>query len=373
MPVSNPSAFPPPRGGDQIISINAGTNHTGASVFFAGQSAGNNSSISDLILIGTNVGSQGWVSPGMEGTVAIGSHALAAYPDQGTTTTPSASVVIGGFAASVLEQGYNNVIIGDHAMQNTGASNSGDPANDNVVIGSQAGQNMGVNQRIDISVAIGSQVIKSAENVEGSVIIGAFAATNIGNVVSDCIIIGTQCCASDFGSTGEQTGVIVIGNQSDGTFPVGGQGIYIGNSNVGLGGSNNVIVGSACRGFGGIQCTVVGDEASGLGGNNNVVIGSSAGVWEPAVVSDIFILEVGNSQSSPNRRLLLGDFTGGNLIIGQTAPGTGFAGGATNTLGIPNGTQGTAPGAGGIGYLFASAGALSWRGTSGTVTQLAPA
>ncbi len=73
MPVSNPSAFPPPRAGDQIISINGGTNHVGGSVFIAGQSAGDNSTIGDLILIGTNVGSQGWTTAGMEGTVAIGS------------------------------------------------------------------------------------------------------------------------------------------------------------------------------------------------------------------------------------------------------------------------------------------------------------
>lgn len=65
--------------------------------------------------------------------------------------------------------------------------------------------------------------------------------------------------------------------------------------------------------------------------------------------------------------------TAGPLAVGDASIGTGFGGGAGPMVFIANDSSDPSTNPVGGGILFVSNGALKWRGSSGTVTTIAPA
>lgn len=379
MPVSNPSAFPPPRSPDQIISINGGRDYTGQNAFVAGQNAGNNCAVNDLVLIGTDVGQGGWTDGALANSVAIGTHALAALVGAGGEL--GANVVIGGGAATLLQYGGANVIIGDSCAA-TVVSGAGVRSNANVLIGSEAFEFSGTGSadRIENTVGIGYQVAQGTAllptDVTNCVLIGLLAAQNaVGGNVSTCVVIGASAGSVKFASTAAVSSVVMIGSGADGI--VGNHAVFIG-SNATCGGSNNVQIGDGSLNPAAQFGVAIGDQVNGLGGSLNVIIGANAGNFN-ANASNTLIVEVGNESTNKNQRLIYGVFAGaidgtggGALILGNSQHGVNEDTQGVNSVKLLNGAVGGANPIGG-GYFYVAAGALHWVGSSGTDTTVAPA
>src|SRR5882672_899920 len=104
MPVSSPSYFPPERGNGSIVGITAGANTIGARQFLAGNSAGNNSQINDLIVIGWHAFNAGTVAVPITdataaGTIVIGNNAASTFTTTFGFQRPSTVI---GFGAAPL-------------------------------------------------------------------------------------------------------------------------------------------------------------------------------------------------------------------------------------------------------------------------------
>lgn len=370
MPVSNPSEFPPHRAGDQIIGLESGQNHVGARVFFAGQNAGDNSHITDAILIGFGVGKLAWTDPQFVGATIIGENAFSSYPDQGAFLGGS-QTGFGGFVAQHLAGGSGNVLVGDHALQNCVAS-TGDPADGNVVIGSLAAQNAADTQgRVGTSVIIGFKAAQCGSgagvDIEDCVFIGAANTTGLTNAAAGSVVIGCFTANIKWGTAGPVGSAVIIGNHADGF--TASSGVWIGNGMT-LSGLHNVVIGDGISNGGDTFTVQIGDQTKG-GGSGNVVIGAGAGIFDGAF-NDVFILETGTPPTGPNVRLLYGNFANGSLVVGNSAHGsTGNTPSGLNTLSIVNGAKGAA-GANPNGYFYVDpVSGLHFVGTSGTDTILA--
>lgn len=384
MPVSSPSYFPPPRGTDQIVGITAGLGQTGARVFLAGQGAGNQSTASDLILIGHQSGDAGLSGPTCNGTQIIGPRSLGAL-QVGNTAGPClifggdnltqvvnqayATIAIGVFitpSVQNLTSGslYQNVFVGHNILERLGAANGGDAGClNNVILGFHAAQG-----------AVGGD----ARNYGGNVVIGSLAnrnwGTGAGGQVNNCVFIGHDCAIALGGSTLAENNTIlgagagnVLDNASHNTI-VGAVSTPVGPSN-----SGNVLIGAQI-GCSGDHNTLLGTNigVAGTRASRCIVIGYQADFNELQADDQLII---GNSDGSDHRALLYGQLNTGNLLVGKSTVGVNrdFAGlNATNILKLLNGTLGTANPVGG-GYFYVSAGAIHWVGSAGTDTVIAPA
>ena len=276
-------------------------------------------------------------------------------------TTASSMVVIGREAARDMTTQNTCVMIGlDVGKFSTG--------NANVFVGTQAGRfcsgsanffmgaNTGENCSGNSNVGIGEQVLKSVGNGGGSVGIGASALHRQTSGV-DCVGIGqgagyNNASGSRNTSIGDFAGYGVNGNSySDNTF-VGYQSGFLITT-------------------GGINC-FFGSESGKVftSGSGNVCLGNEVGKSAVgATLSNLLMID--NSDTA--RPLVSGDFSGNNFGInfnigtdsyGASSNGIFFIGNATA---VPTGN----PSGGGV--LYVEAGALKYRGTSGTVTTLGPA
>lgn len=378
MPVSTPSYFPPNRTGDQIIGINAGLRYVGLRCFLAGQAAGNNSTVTDIIIIGDEAFSQGVTDQAnLQGTIVIGSQACSSLLDGGY---PGANTVIGFNALQALQYGSQNVVIGDNAFASA-VSAAGAQSIENVFIGSSVARYNGGagsgNPRAQAATVIGFQAAMS-NNATNSflstcVIIGSNAAANVTGNIESSVIIGanTLAAATNLG------GVVAIGcgtNQGFGATNC----VFIGNGMTMSSGTEITAVGDQIVSCGTEYNVVIGDHASAGDSSHNVIIGSAAGINE-ADISNNLIIETGVSNAPPNYRLVYGAFG----PIGAAQP-TGLIFGDSsqalanediqgrNSVKIVNGAKGIANPIGG-GYFYVLAGALHWVGSSGTDTVLAGA
>lgn len=384
MPVSNPSEFPPHRAGDQIIGLESGKNHIGGNVFLAGQSAGDNSTISDLILIGHLAGSSGWTDANMAGSLVIGSNALPVLGAQ-FNQLAGPNTVVGCFAAQLMVNMGASVVIGDHALSNAVGSVNHlvIPNANNVVIGSAACEftaSSSTSARLNESVVIGANAAKGipgAHDIITSVLIGAECCPSISNSVASVnnTIIGYQGGGSGFGAAGTVASVVAIGAGCSGGNNASNS-VFIGaNQTYQNGAVLSVAIGDsiASSGFG--NCVTVGAQASAGGGAKNIILGSAAGSND-GTFSETLIIETGNLFDAPTPllRLIFGDFSTGCLVLGDSSKltGTGVVPtGGLNTVSLVNGTKGAA-GANPNGYFYVdSVTGLHWVGTSGTDTILA--
>jgi hypothetical protein len=389
VPVSTPSYFPPNRTNDQIIGINAGIHYVGARCFLAGQAAGNNSTVPDIIIIGDNSFSQGVTDQSLAGTVSIGSQSLAALVT-GNDSDLGAITAVGFNAGAGLVYACGNVIVGDNAMA-TSPGELGSLSEKNVVIGSGAGRYIGgpgENAFLNACVVIGYNAAAGgteagvAGTINECIIIGSNAATNVvsqssSGVLDGAIIIGCNTAENISLGAGESGGIIIIGHDCYGSVSPF-YSVLIGHSSAISAGSYNTNVGFAITSQGTSYNVGIGDHTN-CGGANNVVIGSNAGAFEPPLNSNL-VIETGQSDIVGfNTRLLFGAFGQiGNLsptglIIGDSSHALGNEDiQGRNTVKIVNGIVGSVNPIGG-GYFYVSDGALHWVGSSGTDTVLAGA
>lgn len=374
MPVSNPSEFPPHRAGDQIIGIESGENHVGARVFLAGQQAGNNSTITDMTVIGNLAASAGITDILLTGIIAIGPEALKSIL---TADGAGTNIAIGLNALTNLVNGGSNIAIGANALA------SADLNNNNTVIGDNAGQfvaSAGINPLHD-TVIIGSQACKMSAghgSVNGCVIIGAetLGQALSGNInMTSSVIIGQACYNSNTFSSSAQN-IIAIGQGIDGGSGDGS--IYIGGG-INATGKANVSIGQEIPNCGAQNNVTIGDHAKAIG-DNSVILGSLAGNFE--IAGNLLIIETGEFgvTTGQNNRLIKGSFGVPDttqvpgLILGNSSVAAGndtFPTGAENIVGIVNGVIGSTNPVGG-GYFYVSAGALHWVSSTGIDTLLAP-
>src|SRR5271168_4881519 len=78
MPITSPSYFPPASGSDQVRGQNAGKLSTGFPLFLAGKSAGQNSTVNGLVIIGDSSGAGGITDVNLAQSVIVGDGNLSA-------------------------------------------------------------------------------------------------------------------------------------------------------------------------------------------------------------------------------------------------------------------------------------------------------
>lgn len=371
MPVSSPSYFPPQRTADRIVGLNAGTGQTGNRVFLAGLSAGQyTQSINDLYVIGDLALSGGTAaSPitdtNFSGTIAVGSSALAVATSLtagGGNAGPC--IVIGRNAVALAAKFSSSIVIGDSALSsfvNAGNASVGK----NVLIGNNLGTNV-------------TAVI--ATNWNRLVVVGHGAlnpslASTIDAV--DCVIIGQNACGTVANSGGLAIAEsVIIGSGAGAVFNSGQAEVYVGH---GAGGSvsasgvlNNVLIGHSVAGAATVKNNVVvgGGQAIANNAIENVIVGANLGAPpNPAGQGNIFIgasAGSGDANNSGNfgiwlehvgaarHTALVGNMSTGNLVLGNSTPGTNrdtAGAGATNIVKLIAGTKGASNPIGG-GYFY---------------------
>jgi hypothetical protein len=388
VPVSNPSYFPDQRGNGSVIGITAGRDALGANNFLALSNAGNNSDVADLIVIGNGSGGGGMVDPLLDGTVIIGGEMLPVLVSTtGLRPTTFPVVAIGSNMATNLTELDSAVWVGSDLFNGLGLT-AGAKASTLVVIGHQIYSTANPSQNAQSSVLIGVNIQGSQtgdSSVQSSVLIGIDMFQGAADTVtSGCLLMGNGIFISS-NVTGELNGTIALGNGIE--LPLASSnnvliGVQVGssdqtgttNSNVGIGnevkftGNFNVAIGS--------QASVPNNGAAGSA-IGCVLIGTKAGttVSDTAGLTNLLVIESSTTAAGGGNvpsALVYGQFTSGNVILGNSVDGTNrdFAGvGATNIVKLLDGTAGGTDPIGG-GYFYVTAGVLHWVATDGTDTTV---
>ena len=336
VPVSSPSYFPPNSTSDQIIGINAGKLATGARTFLAGKSAGNNSTVPDLIVIGDLAASAGITDANAQYSVIIGSNSATAWLNPTGTISPGPTIVIGG----------NSVPLATHMLANLIIVGAGVLSSYGPISPSQTGNN----------IFIGHKILSGMNNSTGflqlfnNVIIGngACISNANNNTFSSNTIIGAGAAADlSNNNSGGAVSNTIIG---------AGAGAVLGNS--GTSAQQNTIIGAGAAG-------VVMAVAS-----QNIVIGYNAGIAGLNNTSGKCVIEVNNISG-----WVYADMLAGNVILGNSTPGVSgprdFGGvPGTNMLKLLNGTKATGANIIGGGYFYVLAGDLHWVDSAGLDTVL---
>jgi hypothetical protein len=237
-------------------------------------------------------------------------------------------------------------------------------------------------------VAIGSgSIIPAAGSNNTAIAIGNAASarayfTNGGGVAigqstyadANSVAIGTL---SKAGLTAGGTNTsISIGYNAQTNSSGGDRGIAIGsNSSGGTANSDIISIGTSVTqgNFSSGRNTFIGQYITGtISQTDMIVLGGGTGTGvnaaQPTIISS-FSVYLGNTQRSffvnKNTNMVL-------KSLGTLAAGTDFEAAATNTITIHNGTAPTVTLTNG-GQLYVEGGALKYRGTSGTISIIAPA
>lgn len=373
MPVSSPSYFPPQRATDRIVGLNAGIGQTGNRVFLAGLNAGLNSTVADLIVIGSSAADAGLTDPDMAGIIAIGTRALGAH-DASSGTFPGSSIAIGLDAAAALTNTGQNVVIGARAMQNAVNTATGQHSA-NVIIGYQALMNQN-------STAPGSTASTSA-----SVIIGAQAfqlAALADRACLNSVVIGAQACDGFAGV--QMNSSVVIGMQAARVLSAAGFNVLIGHTvaaaltsgrdNVCIGQGANlastcgeaVVIGATSQSGSGApnSNTLVGFGINRSGtGVRNIVLGRGAGNGDVGNADDRHLIETFDGVT--RRSSFYSNAGTGNTYLSRVALADRDLDtiASTNALKLPNGTRGAGNPANG-GFFYAIGGVLHFVQSDGT-------
>ncbi|MDH5654205.1 MAG: hypothetical protein OEZ39_20300 [Gammaproteobacteria bacterium] len=302
------------------------------------------------------------------------------------------NVAVGESSLRTITTHYQNVAVGLHAgRQSPNSLNS-------VFVGFMAGYLNTVSTSNDVTVGANSGARQSSY----SVIIGADAVGVTGGIVSNSVIAGYQAGYA----TGNRADSVLIGYQAGYSgasvynIAIGKEVLYAHNSavngyNVGIG--YRALYGSTTSSFN----TAIGNNALanittgtlnlGLGdsagynrttGNRNVFLGINL-ISNALAQSDcIFIGHSADNGITANEILSIGSTNLNQFIYGEMATANqrlsffGMTTGLTDgvkVIGIPNATTVPTTNPTGGGVFYASGGALYWRGSSGTVTLIAPA
>lgn len=384
MPVSSPSYFPPNSSTDQVKGINTGINATGAPIFLAGQKAGLNSTVNNLLIIGHLSGSGGITDPNIAGTIILGDSSAVALVQRTITApnTPAANIVIGTNSLQAVPQMDSTIAIGEQIYQLTtsprltgnvligngiGATVAASLVSRSVIIGHQAGGNPA---NSDINVTIGYQALTNAtiagvQNVFIGGGVGPTSGSTGGGSLQQNVVIG---CIADCG--GNASTNVVIGFNAKCSQQTGGAG----GNNVGIGANSTCAVPTDQVGGN----TVLGNGAqiplSTVNGQN-IIIGSWAGLkfvgTSQANISNALVIETNNATNTAFGALVFGFFTTGNMVIGRSTPGVDreFGGTSGNVLKLLNGNVGSTNPIGG-GYFYVIAGVLHWVDSNGVDTTV---
>lgn len=378
----------------------AGAGASGNRSIFLGAGAGQNSTQSDLIVIGNAAGDAGMTAALSQGNVVLGSGSLSAYT--GTTVSSnygtSGVMAIGWNVAPLVVERFNAmtligaqvmanmpanqadiggyVVIGSQAMQNQRITTGGFGASGSLVmIGNRAGRGTNITLagggcRFDETVVIGGEACANS----------GFDNASPGTTVRQSVVIGHQAGINLATSSAHSAlGCVLIGSGVAPSLSQGTDNILIGrNITVPATTDNNILIGGGITGnfSGAVGGNIVIGTTAQIGagiGARNIVIGNRAGVNIPAAGNDF--LDISTDDGTTRRAALFCSMATGNMIVGNSTLAQRAIvitpNGATNILQIPNGTvSATLPV--NSGYLYVSAGALRYRGPT-TDTLVAPA
>lgn len=398
MPVSNPSYFPPERGNGSVVGVTAGQNTIGARQFLGGNSAGDNSRIDDLVVIGYGAMSSGTVAVPITDTTLAGTVVVG--------VSAAEQLIVGLAAASTHD--LPNVITGFQAAQNA-RSAVASVISGAGALGDMTGSSTDQNGSISGVVVIGANALGAINPVLGNngppadlVVIGIRAAYGSNGTDWNCqksVIIGAQACEDTGGNASAQiTDNVVIGYQAArnlgaGTINAGGN-VILGSGcasgkasireSVVLGFGNTLSTGPGgfeprllvCLGSGarasGVNSVVIGGNCNGEG-NGNIYIGYAANTNLPNQPQSDTV-SIGND----NYRGVYINMARGNTVLGNSITGAnlsfGGTGDASNALKLLNGGKDStsAPTNGGFFYCDGGAnGTLHWVQTDGTDNVIA--
>jgi len=378
MPITSPSYFPPSRANGSIIGITAGQNATGARNFLAGMAAGNNSTITDLIVIGDNSGKGAITDPFLNGTIIIGSQSGQSIVQESTSAPnlPGSNIILGFGTYKNITHLDSTIAIGQGIYPNSNDNQFA--TSGNVLIGNGIGAAATTNF-ITTSVVIGHSALSSVSavcNAVDNVIIGFGALQNSANAssVTDNVIIGYKAGQSITGASGSSTQNVIIGSTADAGLASNANTVigFLAKVASVLAAGSNVVIGNAALGAAVADVigfnVVIGSIARSPSNANgrNVIIGAGAGSTLPITSGQLLVIET--NLSSVQSALLYGSFASGNLIVGNSIDGTNrdFGGvPGTNMLKLLNGTKATVANVVGGGYFYVSGGILHWVDSSG--------
>jgi hypothetical protein len=359
---------------DRESGPGAGPGATGNNSIFLGLNAGKNSSISNFIAIGNNAGAAGIVDANLNGTVLIGTGNATSLTHSDGNATPVTIVGHGNLATAADVDSttilgannfgnwenvlFNNVIVGQNIFPTSNSLGIG--GNNSVLIGSAIGStvtagNIGAAQSsIIIGVNIQGTVAETFFN--SSIVIGV-NLTGPSNMAT-CIALGNNMALSSQPGSSILIGhnITMNGPANDDDRNVGiGQGVTIT-------GVQNVVLGYGAA-----------SPAPATATFGNVIIGTNAGQSLGAGTQGVLVIEQTTTGLGTGvLGLVYGDFTKGNIVLGNSATGTNrdFGGAAaTNVVKLLNGTIGGVNPVGG-GYFYVSAGVLHWVDSTGIDSQL---
>lgn len=376
MPVSSPSYFPPNTSTDQITGINAGHLATGAPRFLAGQNAGANSTVANLIIIGHLAGDAGITDAVLAQTTIIGHGSAGALTSSTGNSNPGgdALTIVGSNCLSNCVKADSSVIMGQGILPLYTGNAAFSGLQESVLIGNGIlAASVLTGASIQKNVFIGHQICAGITTfaINSSVIIGQGACVN--GTCGNSVIIGANAAQTPQQNAGSNS--VLIGVQAD-QGATGGANVVIGGNANSIGtsaDSNNVVLGNQAAGFGS-NSVVIGKSAkapSNASGLRSVIIGDHAGRTIGVTATNIFCIET-NDTADVQRGMLYGSFLTGNLVIGNSTDAANRdLGGSTSTniLKLLNGTVGNANPVGG-GYFYVSAGILHWVDSSGVDTTL---
>lgn len=393
MPVSSPSYFPPQRGTDQIVGINAGIGQTGARCFLAGANAGNYTAISDLIVIGDAALSSATAlakvtDTKLAGTIVLGSNAAKAL----SASTPSvpasnSSSFIGGL--NCLKAAPNidsSVVIGDGNF----SSYTDNSFTSTVCLGARIFPNYnpsGVTFSNNVFLGYGVGFASTlAQGMTQNVIIGALACNQPAQSLVANVVIGYACVTNLSSGSGLGGHNVILGTNIQSTTGIINNSVIIGD-NASSGdtaahhGDNLVALGAQVQVSGGNHVCIGGSSRT----PNNaasagcVIIGANAGTSLGGTVTDVLCVET--QYSSSQKALIYGSFANGNVIFGNSLDSGSTRAlintpqSSSNIIGILIGTKATVnPVGGGYFYYETTSGTpgLHFVSSGGTDTVIAP-
>jgi hypothetical protein len=366
---------------DRESGPGAGAGASGNRVIFLGAGTGQDSTASDMVLLGNAVMGDGVADLNAQYSSVVGSGSAAAMTD---FTEPAVRnwagpvVIVGGNNIPLVTRMPSSVLVGAYIGALLGVVASNQPRGANVFVGNNILRNAGANTtNLEYNVIIGYDAVRSsagnaATQTTCSVIIGAQAMLG-GTVGSDVrsfnVIVGYSAASSL--RTGDRN--VVIGSQAN-LAATSNDNVVIGRAASAsmTNGVLTVAVGSGTN-VSGSYATVLGaDVTTGVLASGCVVLGYGALQAGGETMTDKFILETRRGDDGTRRCLLFGNLSSGSIIIGQSTSGTNRDMPGTNILKLLNGTiTGAAPVGGG--FFYVAAGALHWVGSANTDTVIAPA
>lgn len=353
MPISQPGKFRTSTVDNSFGGDGAGTGNLGDNNTFVGAGAGLDNVGDNNTYIGSNIAAQN--SEGSRNTV-VGSESFTNF-QLGGAVSPDDMTIVGAF--------------------NMAGIGSPTPSSDVVSIGSNIGQPITSSQVINRCLFIGETMAANniaytdsvfmgieADGGDEDVVIGNFSGAFMapGDISTQNVIVGHQAGQfSDVRSgnvfVGYRAGWQGFGNANTDNTCVGwqaGQNLF--------GAANNVYVGRNAGMGNGDDNVMIGVNLGG-NGSRNIFLGHDFNLSQ----SDLFV--VGDGVGDP---LMFGSFATRNFGVNVPVNPSSFGNGS-GVIGLRNASVIPTTNSGVGGVLYVTGGALTYRGSSGTITTLGAA